>query len=912
MDLYSTNTLYLAGTAAAFGLITVGGVRVWNHFWPQKKDTSEPAYDDSCPTFAQIPVQSVIVHPEATWPRKNDAVPALGLREIFLANAEIIHKICDASGLNEDQCERYLLPVIQNLIKTVHLLPASQDDHHQGYGGLLTHSLEVALSCGNEANNTVFEMGTAPQERHWNNKRWVLTCILAGLVHDFGKAYTDMNVVAKKLQGADGKVVTVSANDALSWDKSSRLLVWLRKKHVYSYQVAFNPNRKHNEHQGVAAERMRVLIIPQATFNFLGSTGIGEQLQSQLRHALNGDKECKVGQILIKADGDSRKRDKANRQVNPEYKNVGNPQGDRLLKAMRSLISNNVWTTNADADSQVFNTKQGCFIVWTQDTATQIFNQASAKGFNGLPSDYLKMAEILVDSRVASPNVNDFTDIYTTLWNVTPIVLGKGYLPCLKMQSPNFLFDTVAPAEIEAVIEGKQPDEITQKAWKDKWNFVPLAVLSAEEAMERGINDEFLAAEQSTHEERASAEAEQLEAQRLAEDAAFAALNDMDIPVPPERQAETAPENQPAASVEEKKAAKHANRESGVDVPIPESEQSGVKRPPKKTPAEVMAERVASLHLDPTKKRFSDNFKATPSIILPDTPKASQKPKKGPSQGIDLSAFMPEPDKPAEKTTETETQAPKNELLSMPTDPAPFTTDEDKLAPVAEETACAMPTIDSTESDLVSSLMPDTVDAKAEALAAANDFMAGLFPEDISNAPAPASEPATDPVPDSPPQTVSTKTEEGDAMSASQNADTDLEALFPEINDGAPELDAKPTPVSDPVTVVEPSPVVKPSPTVKGKPKASNVRNKKLAAWKEVAEALNEEVLQNLQAGKGRLIPNGVTEEFGTRWADLSEVKKAAARQGIDITILSTYAQTRTTGLRVQYDLKKNRVYLAC
>ena len=66
-------------------------------------------------------------------------------------------------------------------------------------------------------------------------------------------------------------------------------------------------------------------------------------------------------------------------------------------------------------------------------------------------------------------------------------------------------------------------------------------------------------------------------------------------------------------------------------------------------------------------------------------------------------------------------------------------------------------------------------------------------------------------------------------MSASQNADADLESLFPEINDGAPELDAKPMPVSKPVTVVEPSPVVKPSPTVKGKPKASNVRNKKLA-----------------------------------------------------------------------------------
>ena len=505
--------------ALSIGFVVVStytGVRIWNRFFPSKKDEALTDADaDACPSLDQIPLQSDKTYQEAAWPPQSKPAPVLSVKDMFNANAELIRKICQASGLDDEQCQKYLLPVITNLARQVHLLPASEQDHHSGYGGLFTHSLEVALAAANRANNSIFDLGCLPIEKEWNEKRWYMVCILAGLLHDVGKPETDMKITL-----ADGK----------SWPPSMPLLNWLRAHHADCYYVAFKPDRKHNEHVMVALQKIES-IIPQATRNFLSATGIGDRLNAALRDALSLGKDGgQVGAILASADGGSRDADKARqRQINPVYKNVSHPQGDQLLKAIRVLISQGAWTVNYDVDSQVFNTKQGCFIVWNADNTQAIRDQALKMGFEGLPSDFLKIAEILMDSQVAIPNKNEVTNTSSLLWQVTPIVMGKGSIPCLRMKDPGFIFDTVVPSQIEAVIEGTQPDDVTKKAWQEKWNFVPLPMLSPEEAMVQGINEDFLTAERLADEERAAAEEEQLEAQRQAEDA-FAALGDMEIP----------------------------------------------------------------------------------------------------------------------------------------------------------------------------------------------------------------------------------------------------------------------------------------------------------------------------------------------------------------------------------------------
>ena len=130
-----------------------------------------------------------------------------------------------AKSLLREQIKRvrvskYLLPVITNVAHFVHLLPASQDDHHQGYGGLFTHSLEVAFEAANLAKNTIFDRVSPPKEIQWNRRRWILICVLAGLVHDIGKPYTDLEVTTGPDEG--GK----------SWKKSLPLLDWLRQEHI--------------------------------------------------------------------------------------------------------------------------------------------------------------------------------------------------------------------------------------------------------------------------------------------------------------------------------------------------------------------------------------------------------------------------------------------------------------------------------------------------------------------------------------------------------------------------------------------------------------------------------------------------------------------------------------------------------
>ena len=143
-------------------------------------------------------------------------------------NSALIRDLCYASKLSEDEYEAYLLPVIANLAHVVHLLPASAYDHHQGYGGLFVHCLECAYYAANQAKNTIFDRSSTPKEIHWNRRRWILTCILAALVHDTGKPYTDMEVTSK---------------DGRSWNKTMPLLDWLRKEGIESYYVTFLSDR---------------------------------------------------------------------------------------------------------------------------------------------------------------------------------------------------------------------------------------------------------------------------------------------------------------------------------------------------------------------------------------------------------------------------------------------------------------------------------------------------------------------------------------------------------------------------------------------------------------------------------------------------------------------------------------------
>ena len=375
---------------------SINSINSQNSTRSPKSRTEEWAQRDACPKFSQIPVVPDRTKPNASWPPVQAPAEALPVLDLMAINSALIRDLCYASKLSETEYEAFLLPVIANLAHVVHLLPASAYDHHQGYGGLFMHSLEVAYYAANQAKNTIFDRTSSPKEIHWNRRRWILTCILAALVHDSGKPYTDMEVTS-----LDGK----------SWTKAKPLLDWLREESVDEYCVSFLSERTHNRHISVAVQKLEV-IIPPDTFEFIGSTGIGEKMQQALRDALNlGAKGGLVGKILAGADGLSRETDALRqRHIHPAYKNVAHPQGDPLIKAIRALVSSGRWTTNYDASSEVFNTRQGCFIRWNEAIAADIWKQATSMGFTALPQNPVKISEILIDARAAVPYLSNLSN----------------------------------------------------------------------------------------------------------------------------------------------------------------------------------------------------------------------------------------------------------------------------------------------------------------------------------------------------------------------------------------------------------------------------------------------------------------------------------------------------------------------
>ena len=343
---------------------------------------------------------------------------------------------------------------------------------------MFTHSLEVAYYAANDAKTTIFDRSASPKELHQNKRRWILTAVLAALTHDIGKAFTDMDITAPNGQ---------------HWVQDEPIVDWLRKNGIKSYYISFRPGREHNVHKSASLANSGMLI-PKETFTFLGLTGYGEQMLKEFRNALLEGKEGGlIGKILDNADGLSRRVDQLRqRKIRPEFKNVAHPQGDQLLKAIRVLIQHAFWTTNRDRDSRVFNTKQGCYIVWSEDVVAQARAQALDMGFESLPSDMLRLATVLVDAGAAIRNSDEVSNTHNVFWRVTPIVLGNMQVDCIRLADPQLIFDATPPAAIEAIVEGLAVDDVTKKAWIDRWKFLPVQRISREEEEATGYTEDYV------------------------------------------------------------------------------------------------------------------------------------------------------------------------------------------------------------------------------------------------------------------------------------------------------------------------------------------------------------------------------------------------------------------------------------
>lgn len=413
-------------------------------------------------TMRDLPEKSLDSVPEARWPPFPRAVEAVTSRAIIDSQAELIRSLCRVTPLSEKEIDAVLLPCIVSLAEFVHLLPASQYDHHMGTGGLFGHSLEVAYYAVNGAKSRIFDVTESPEKAHLNRSRWILAAALCGLVHDIGKAVTDI-------------IVTSESDQEVWYPRQETLAHWLRRKKLASYYVSWKQNRENNRHQTASVEYAHA-IIPQATYSFLSAAG-NIRIEQEIRDAVLNSAASKghpLCELLSMADVYSCKVDKERRKgIDPKSFYVSSPVAESVVDCLRDLIKDGTWKVN-EPGGRVFVTTAGCFVVWTH--LDDLINRLVAKDIKAVPREPNVLADILIDHSVAVPPPDELTTTEGRYWSICPICSANGFLTTLRIDDAKRLYASgIPPIPIVAMVRGLELSEDEKASWIAKNGSLPVA-----------------------------------------------------------------------------------------------------------------------------------------------------------------------------------------------------------------------------------------------------------------------------------------------------------------------------------------------------------------------------------------------------------------------------------------------------
>ncbi|QTQ30079.1 Integrating conjugative element relaxase, PFL4751 [Aromatoleum bremense] len=248
--------------------------------------------------------------------------------------AGALQQIQRESKLGNLAWERDIAPAMQQYLRFVQLLPASEAHHHAHLGGLAAHTIEVVYAAVCLRNGYLLPRGGAAEQIDAQRDHWTYAVIFAALLHDIGKPITDLRVsLADRPDGParpwlpmSGDMVTAGAEE---------------------YEVRFAPAAERN----YAAHRRlpQVLaprIVPATALAFLARE---PAVMRELDAVLSGDDASSVLTGIVR--GADQRSAASNLQQGPRNQfgsATAVPLVERLMEAMRRLLRQGGLPLNRD------------------------------------------------------------------------------------------------------------------------------------------------------------------------------------------------------------------------------------------------------------------------------------------------------------------------------------------------------------------------------------------------------------------------------------------------------------------------------------------------------------------------------------------------------------------------------------
>lgn len=283
------------------------------------------------------------------------------------------------------------LDVIYRFAEYIHLIPASEDHHHRGPGGLLIHSIQTAHKALIYAENKKYKRsGFLDLDKEMSVRARYATWV-AGLMHDTGKILRDLHVDA--VEQIDKKGTTVPAVGVATWMPHLQTLIdWAKDNNVATYSVSYVRHRTHNAHNLDSSHLLPYILGRGHAMRYLVEAPY-ENLYSEVAKILSGmDSDSYISRAVKEGDAFSTMKDMSvYHDIMTGVKNKS--VGSRVVMLMKMAKANWEWNTPGGEGWIIGG---HCYIRWPN--AIQSIIKESIKHGQAIPHDNMALVVLMEDN----------------------------------------------------------------------------------------------------------------------------------------------------------------------------------------------------------------------------------------------------------------------------------------------------------------------------------------------------------------------------------------------------------------------------------------------------------------------------------------------------------------------------------
>jgi conjugal transfer pilus assembly protein TraI len=365
-------------------------------------------------------------------PLLSESLPLIALDLLISRHAARLDRLIDAIGTRNPALDQAIRMTVKQVAQWMHLLPASESNHHAYPGGLIEHSLDVALGAALSARSRLGDLALPGWERRRREDAFTLAAALAGLCHDLGKPASDLIVSHPKAP--------------TSWNPyRESLIAWGERHALEEYHLTWLRGRG-DRHRGFALLLLRQSIDPLLLDEI---RTVGPALEASLINTLSkpDPEEDGLSRCVLKADTESATRSLKDPRRQILGMGAFGPEAI-LIHAIRHLVRSGQWEANLPG-SPLWIMEQQVHLIWP-GAIHDIQHVLTTDRLAFLPFEPDLLAAFMNDrGLIALPDPEGPPDVLC--FRIHPEGL-RAPIRVLRLKSPRLIFDGEVPASIQGVV----------------------------------------------------------------------------------------------------------------------------------------------------------------------------------------------------------------------------------------------------------------------------------------------------------------------------------------------------------------------------------------------------------------------------------------------------------------------------